>query len=119
MSKTQEPDPSELLIAENILRAIYGDDFKGCTVRLEEIASIISAGRSRRASQAFEMLDLYEKLVEALDLLSTPPDATKVSDPDQLRSLLSERLDAIHALTVRTMETTARVKKAQDDPETH
>lgn len=114
MTDSARPDKSEQLIAEDILRAIYGDDFKGCTVRLDDIAAIISAGRRKREAQAEELLDLYEKLVEALDLLSTPPDIKKVTDPNELRALLSERLDAIHALTARTIETTARAKKQQN-----
>jgi hypothetical protein len=114
MSESAQPDKSEQLIAEDILRAIYGDDFKGCTVRLDDIAALISAGRRKRQVQAEELLDLYEKLIEALDLLSTPPDIKKVTDPNELRTLLSERLDAIHTLTARTMETTALAKKQRD-----
>ena len=59
------------------------------------------------------LLDLYEKLVEALNLLSTPPDATKITDPKELQSVLSQRLDAIHALTTKTMTTTALVTKSR------
>ena len=118
MSEAQSHEPSELLIAENILRLIYGDDFKGCTVRLEDVAALIAAGRISGERQTSELLELYEKLLEALDLLSTPPDVKKVSDPNELRSLLSERLDAIHSLTVRTLETVARVKKQQNNDQT-
>ena len=114
MSESAQPDKSELLIAEDILRAIYGDDFKGCAVRLDDLAAIIAAGRTKREAHACELLDLYEKLVEAIDLLSTPPDIAKVSDPNELRVLLSERLDAIHTLTAKTMETTARVKRQRN-----
>jgi len=114
MSERARRDKPEQLIAEDILRAIYGDDFKGCTARLDDIAAIISAGRSQRQAQAEELLDLYEKLVEALDLLSTPPDIKKITDPNELRLLLSERLDAIHTLTARTMETTALAKKQRE-----
>jgi len=35
-----------------------------------------------------------------------------VTEPKQLQTLLSERLDAIHALTKKTMKTTALIKKA-------
>src|SRR6266436_4060867 len=114
MSESPLSNKSEQRIAEEILRAIYGDDFKGCTVRLDDIAAIIVAGRSKRQAQSEELLDLYEKLVEALDLLSTPPDIKKITDPNELRALLSERLDAIHTLTSRTMETTALAKKQGD-----
>ena len=117
MSESPEPYRSEHLLAEDILRAIYGDDFKGCTVRLDDIAAIIAAGRRKREAQADELLDLYEKLVEALDLLSTPPDIKKITDPNELRALLSERLDAIHTLTARTIETTNLAKKQRDEIE--
>jgi hypothetical protein len=53
---------------------------------------------------------MYEKLVEALDLLSTPPDPGAVTGPDQLRSLLGDRLDAIHSLTQRTQKATESLK---------
>jgi hypothetical protein len=45
-------------------------------------------------------------------LLSTPPDPSKVTDPDQLRKLLGERLDGIHAITVKTIQTTSLVRRS-------
>jgi len=87
-------------------------------VRLEDVAAIIAASRTSGERQTSELLELYEKLLEALDLLSTPPDVKRVSDPNELRRLLSERLDAIHSLTVRTLETVARVKKQQNNDQT-
>ena len=116
MSESQKANTVSTHIAEEILRTIYGDDFKGCRVSLDEIAAIVSAGLNQANSQNEELLDLYEKLVEALDLLSRPPEAGKVTDPNELRSLLSERLDAIHALTTKTIETVARVKKKRATP---
>ncbi len=96
--------------AEEILRTIYGDDFKGCTVRLETIADLIDEAAKGQRAQCTELIELYEKVVEGIDLLSTPPEGSKLTDPNELRNLLSERLDAIHAITTRTMETTARAK---------
>ena len=113
MNAPSQPDKAAQIVAEEILRTIYGDDFKGCTVTLDSIATIIEAGFKRQQGQARELLELYEKLVEALDLLSTPPDGGKVTDPNELRTLLSQRLDAIHALTTKTIATTARVNKGE------
>jgi hypothetical protein len=110
MSANEQPDKLALQTAEEILRTIYGDDFAGCTVSLEKIAGIIDQASQAQHQANHELLGLYEKLVEALHLLSTPPDASKITDPNELRTLLSERLDAIHALTTKTMDTTARAK---------
>ena len=109
-SKGEDP---AVLIAEDILRVIYGDDFKGCTVSLEQIAEVAQQRIRQHYGPAEELVELYEKVVEALHLLSTPPQGDNLTDQAQLNSLLSERLDAIHVLTTKTMETTASVKKKQ------
>ncbi len=104
--------PLAISTAEEILRTIYGDDFRGCTVTLESIAGVVEGALKRQQGQnERELLDLYEKVVEALHLLSTPPNANGVTDPEQLRALLGERLDAIHAVTTKTIDTTARARR--------
>src|SRR5258706_2714073 len=110
MSANGSPDKRALQAAEDVLRTIYGDDFKGCTVSLEQIAGIIGDSVRQTDPQTHELLELYEKLVEAIHLLSTPPEADKVADPGKLSALLSERLDAIYTLATKTMETTSLVK---------
>src|SRR5689334_6960177 len=110
MSENVRPDKVAVSTAEEILRIIYGDDFRGCTVSLEQIAAVVHKGMQQSQVQSTELIELYEKVVEAVDLLSTPPDATKVTDPNQLRTLLGERLDGIHAVTTKTMQTTALFK---------
>ena len=111
MSAKAQPDRIAQATAEEVLRTLYGDDYKGCTVNPDKIAAIIEEGANQRESSLRELLELYDKLVEAIHLLSTPPDGDKVTEPKQLQTLLSERLDAIRALTKKTMETTALVKK--------
>ncbi|HWX23260.1 MAG TPA: hypothetical protein VN578_25435 [Candidatus Binatia bacterium] len=111
MSTDAGPDQHALFLAEEVLRTIYGDDYKGCTVRPEDISAVIRQGLERQQAQSRDLIELYEKVVEAAHLLSTPPDASKVTEPGTLRSLLSERLDGIHAITTKTMETTSRVRK--------
>ena len=114
MNSAPQPDPIALQLAEDILRHIYGEDLKGCAVSLESVASIITGGISQQQRGANELLDLYEKLVEAIHLLSNPPETGKISDPAEWQTFLSQRLDSIHALTSKAMETTARVRPKKD-----
>ena len=97
-------------VAEEILRTIYGDDFKGCAVSPETIAKLIQEAATQRSAKDQGVLELYEKVVEGIHLLSTPPDPSKMTDPHVLRSLLGERLDAIHAITSQTIGATGRLK---------
>jgi hypothetical protein len=107
---SEKPDKASLQAAEDVLRTIYGDDFAGCTVSLEKIAEVIADSSQQERAERSELLGLYEKLVEAIHLLSKAPDKSKVSEPAELHKLLSERLDTIHALTTKTIDTTARAK---------
>jgi hypothetical protein len=95
-------------IAEDVLRTIYGDDYKGCTASPDQIAAIIQTGLQRHQGSEGELLGLYEKVIEAVDLLSKPPEISKITDPAELRVLLSERLDAIHTVTQKTRNTATR-----------
>jgi hypothetical protein len=74
------------------------------------VASIVTAGINQQQRGANGLLDLYEKLVEAIHLLSNPPEAGKISDPAEWQKFLSQRLDSIHALTTKAIETTGRVR---------
>lgn len=110
MSSNQQPDALAFVTAEEVLRTIYGDDLKGCNVSLDSVAGIIDQALKQTAARNGEWLELYEKVVEAVHILSTPPDKTKVTDPKELQMLLSQRLDAIRAVTTKTIETLASVK---------
>ena len=110
MNSVNQPDPAALQMAEDVLRHIYGDDLAGCRVSLESVATIITEGINQQQRGANELLDLYEKLVEALHLLSNPPEGGKINDPAEWQAFLSQRLDSIHALTTKAMETTSRVR---------
>jgi hypothetical protein len=105
MSSNEQPDPLAFMTAEDILRTIYGDDLTGCTVSLDSIAEIIDGSLKQTAARNGEWLELYEKVVEATHLLSTPPDKTKVTEPAELQALLTQRLDAINAITTKTIQT--------------
>lgn len=111
----QEPPPDQMarLLAEEILRTIYGDDLHGCPVGLDRIASLINEVMVQRSAQDRDLLTTYERLMEAIDLLSTPPATGNVTNPAELNGLLSERLDAIHAVTTKTLQTTAALRAAR------
>jgi hypothetical protein len=114
MSDNPPPDKHSLLMAEEVLRTIYGDDLKGCSVSLDQIATVLRDMQQRQQAQTQGLLELYEKVVEAVHLLSTPPDPSNIADPNALRSLLSERLDAIHVVATKTIQTTTL---ARNEPE--
>jgi len=111
MSKNGQPDKMALLIAEEVLRTIYGDDFIGCRVTPDQIAAVIADGLKNERTRTQELIELYEKVVEAVHLLSTPPENQTLNDPNEVRTLLGERLDGIHAVTTKTLQTTAAAKR--------
>jgi len=106
-----QPEKLATSVAEEILRLIYGDDYQGCKINPVAIARVVQEGYDQHQIQSKELLQVYQKVVEAIHLLSTPPDSTAVRNPDELRSLLSQRLDGIHAITTKTQATTALIRK--------
>jgi hypothetical protein len=114
MSSNAQPDALAFVTAEEVLRTIYGDDLQGCKVSLDAIAGVIDPALQQTAARNGEVLELYEKVVEAVHLLSTPPDKTKVTEPQELQELLTHRLDAIHAVSTKTIETLAIVRGKKD-----
>ncbi len=107
MMSENAPDRLSAEVAEEILRRIFGDDYAGCPVSLQEIAELVHAGAAQRASQHKELVEMYGKAMEALNLLATPPATNDTMDVTQLNSLLGDRLDAVQKLTKKVMETTA------------
>jgi hypothetical protein len=100
--------------AEEILRIIYGDDLAGCTVSLDRITAVISAAIAGQTQFDRALAELNEKAYEAIRLLSTPPANGQSLNPDELRSLLGDRLDKIQALATKVIAAT----NPQKDPET-
>ncbi len=92
--------------AEEVLRVIYGDDLAGCAVSLDSVAAVIRAVFQEHAAQNGELSELYLKGFEAVHLLATPPADGHNLSPDDLRSLLSERLDSIRGLATRILSAT-------------
>ena len=92
--------------AEDILRIIYGDDLAGCTVSLDRVTGVIAAAIAGHNQFNRAMQDLNVQAYEAIRLLSTPPPNGSSLQPDELRSLLGERLDKIQTLATRVIAAT-------------
>jgi hypothetical protein len=106
-----EPDRISRLVAEELLASIFGEDLEGCRVTLDEVAAIIQRTVDERAQQDTRLLDTYDTVVSSIHQLATPPGSAREASPEDLRSLLGERLDAIRTITAKTIEMSARVKK--------
>ena len=108
--------------AEEILRIIYGDDLAGCTVSLDRITAVISSAMTGQAQVDRAIADLNDKAYEAIRLLSTPPANGQSLNPDELRSLLGDRLDKIQAVAQKVIAATKAQKEIagttdeSDDP---
>ena len=94
--------------AQEILRVIYGEDLAGCAVRPERIASIVVQALNQHPLPDAELFDLYEKGLEAVRLLASPPKDGEPIAPEDLPGLLSGRLDTIRDLTQRLVEMSRR-----------
>lgn len=92
--------------AEEILRIIYGDDLTGCTVSLDRITDVISSAMIGQTQVDRAIADLNDKAYDAIRLLSTPPANGASLNADELRSLLSDRLDKIQALANKVIAAT-------------
>jgi hypothetical protein len=101
--------------AEEILRIIYGDDLAGCTVSLDRITAVISTAMTGQAQVDRAISELNDKAYEAIRLLSTPPANGESLNPEELRSLLGERLDKIQALAQKVIAATKAQKEIADD----
>src|SRR5437868_3607297 len=102
--------------AEEILRIIYGDDLVGCTVSLDRITAVILGAMTGQAQVDRAIAELNDKAYEAIRLLSTPPPNGQLLNADELRSLLSERLDKIQALANRVIATTKTQRDIANEP---
>jgi hypothetical protein len=106
-----EPDRISRLVAEELLATIFGEDLAGCAVSLDEVAAIIQRTVEERAQQDIKLQDTYDTVIASIHQLATPPESARGASPEDLRSLLGERLDAIRTITAKTIEMSARVKK--------
>ena len=109
MSSQQQQDHSTAA-AEEILRLIYGEDLQGCTASLDSIAGIILKTVTHAGAASGELLELHEKVAEAVGILSTPPPRHPGEEPANLLPLLSQRLDSIHTIVEKLHATAALIK---------
>jgi hypothetical protein len=106
----RQPDRISRLVAEELLATMFGDDLTGCPVSLDQVAIIVQDAVEQRAAQDAKLLDLHSTVISSIQQLATPPESARTAGPNELRSLLSERLDAIRAIATKTIETMERVK---------
>ena len=104
MNETSEPSRSSRIAAEEVLRKIYGDDFSGCVVTLDSIASIIDKSGGTISQKDKALVEVMTQVVEAVQLLATPPAKDRVGDAEQLGRLLGDRLDGIRDLTTKALK---------------
>ena len=106
MSDSAGLERSATAAAEEVLRVIYGDDLNGCAVRLDDVAGVIRSSFEKHARNAADVAELHTKGFEAVQLLATPPADGQTLSPEDLRSLLGERLDQIHELSSKILKAT-------------
>lgn len=107
MSEGTQLDRAATAAAEEVLRVIYGDDLQGCAVTLDSISPAIRAPFEEHVRHSAELAELHLKAFEAVQLLATPPADGNALSPDDLRSLLGERLDQIRELAAKVLNATA------------
>ena len=102
--------------AEEVLRVIYGDDLNGCAVRLDDVSRVIQAAFDKQARSSVAVTELHTKGFEAVQLLATPPADGQTLSPEDLRSLLGERLDKIRDLATKILSAT-KAESGTPDPD--
>ena len=106
MNDSSELERSATAAAEEVLRVIYGDDLEGCAVRLDDVTQVIRNAFGKQARHAADIAELHLKGFEAVQLLATPPADGQTLSPEDLRSLLGERLDKIRELASKILSAT-------------
>ena len=109
MSEAQ-PDRVSRLVAEQILATIFGDDLSGCPVSLDEVAVIIHDALRQRAEQDAQLIELFKTVTSSILQIATPPESAKSAGPNELRSLLGERMDAVRSIALKTIDTITRIE---------
>lgn len=116
MNESAELERNATVAAEEVLRVIYGDDLEGCAVRLDDVSRVIRGAFEKHARNAADVAELHNKGFEAVQLLATPPTDGQTLSPEDLRSLLGERLDKIQELATKILNaTSAESTGAQSD----
>lgn len=100
-------------MAAQVLRRVYGENPSEWKVSLNEIAAIIDQGLNDERREHRELVEIYQQAIEAVDLLAAPPLWPEGPQREQLRSLLSDRLEAIHRLA---QQVTGTIRRTQTPP---
>lgn len=116
MNHSAELETSATAAAEEVLRVIYGDDLNGCAVRLDDVSRVIRSAFEGYARKVDDVAALHAKGFEAVQLLATPPADGHTLSPEDLRSLLGERLDKIRELATKILGATSAAE-AQAEPD--
>ena len=117
MNDSAHLDRNATAAAEEVLRVIYGDDLNGCAVRLDDVSRVIRSAFEKHARNAADLGELHAKGFEAVQLLATPPATGHTLSPEDLRTLLGERLDKIRELATKILEATkAEGAEPESDP---
>lgn len=109
------PGPRARQAAEEVLQAIYGDDFIGCTISVDSVAAIIDSAIKDENRTVHELMDVLNKVLEAVHVLSTPPSPAEVKDTQQLQEVLGKRLDAIREISTKTINAIAELPIGKPD----
>jgi len=104
--------PTANAIAVRVLRRIYGENPSDWKVSPNEIAAIIEKAVNDARQQQRELLEIYQEAIEAVDLLSKPPLWSEEPRREQLRSMLNDRLEAIHQLARRVAEASGQAQRS-------
>jgi hypothetical protein len=116
MNDSAELDTNATAAAEEVLRVIYGDDLNGCAVRLDDVSRVIRGAFEKHARNAADVAELHTKGFEAVQLLATPPATGHTLSPEDLRTLLGERLDKIRELATKILDAT-KAGGSESDPD--
>lgn len=103
--------------AEEVLRVIYGDDLQGCNVSLDQIAEVIATALREHVATASVIAELHLKGFEAVQLLATPPAVGSELSPEDLRSMLSERLDSVREVATKIIGATREAAERTSAPD--
>lgn len=106
MNSDEHLQQTSIAAAEEVLRVIYGDDLQGCAVSLDDVAAVIRPVFQEHARLRDDVGDLHVKGFEAVQLLATPPADGSALTPEDLRTLLGERLDSIRELATKILSAT-------------
>ena len=102
--------------AEEILQLVNRRDLRGSALAVDEIAAVITTALEEVARGPRDVTELHFKGFEAVQLLSTPPADGAALSPEDLRSLLGERLDQIRELSAKILTATrGETEQASDE----